>query len=113
MIVIGKPLHDEDLVHYILVRLDEDYDSVVNSILAHPQAITVSELTSQMLAFESRVNLGSGSFGSSANFAMRGGRGGFNRGSSHGRGGEEASPQLQDMVAHKVVERTRLSDVGF
>jgi hypothetical protein len=47
-----------------------------------------------MLAFESHVDLGSGSFGSSANFAMRGGRGGFNRGSSHGRQGEEAGPQL-------------------
>jgi hypothetical protein len=69
MSATGKPLDDEDLVQYILAGLDEDYDSVVNSVLTHPQAITVSELTSQMLAFESRIDLHSGSSGSSANFA--------------------------------------------
>jgi hypothetical protein len=87
MSATGKPLDDEDLVQYILARLDEDYDSVVNSILVRPQAITVSELASQMLAFESRVDLRSGSSGSSANFAKRGGRDGFSRGSGRGRGG--------------------------
>jgi hypothetical protein len=35
MAVAGKPLDDEDLIQYILAELDEDYDSVVNSILAH------------------------------------------------------------------------------
>jgi hypothetical protein len=34
MATAGKPLDDEDLVQSILARLDEDYDSVVNSILA-------------------------------------------------------------------------------
>jgi hypothetical protein len=80
MAVVGKSLDGEDLVQYILVGLDEDYDSVMNSILACPQAITVSELASQMLAFESHVELRSGSFGSSANFAKQGGHGGFSRG---------------------------------
>jgi hypothetical protein len=46
MATAGKPLDDEDMVQYILAGLDEDYDSVVNSILACPQAITVSELAS-------------------------------------------------------------------
>jgi hypothetical protein len=67
----GKPLNDEDLVQYILVGLGEDYDSVVNSVLVHSQAITVSELASQMLAFESHVDLCSGSSRSSANFTKR------------------------------------------
>jgi hypothetical protein len=49
MAATGKPLDDEDLVQYILAGLDEDFDSVVNSILARSQAITVSELASQML----------------------------------------------------------------
>jgi hypothetical protein len=87
MSTTGKALDDEDLVQYILAGLDEDYDSVVNSVLAHPQAITVSELASQMLAFESRIDLHSGSSGSSANFAKQGGHGGFSCGSGHGRGG--------------------------
>jgi hypothetical protein len=64
-----NPLDDEDLVQYILAGPDEDYDSVVNSILVCSQAITVSELASQMLAFESRIDLRSGSSGSSTNFS--------------------------------------------
>jgi hypothetical protein len=34
MVATGKALDDEDLVQYILSRLDEDYDLVVNSVLA-------------------------------------------------------------------------------
>jgi hypothetical protein len=87
MSATGKPLDDEDLVQYILAGLDEDYDSVVNSVLARPQAITVSELAYQMLAFESHIDLRSGCSGSSANFAKRGGRDGFSRGYGRGQGG--------------------------
>ena len=76
----GKPLDDEDLVQYILTGLDEDFDYVVNSVLARVEPITVSELTAQMLSFESRVDLRSSGSSSSANFARRG-RGGFGRGS--------------------------------
>jgi glutathionylspermidine synthase len=57
MAVTGKLLDDEDLIQYILAELDEDYDSVVNSILAHPQIITISALVAQMLSFEARVDL--------------------------------------------------------
>jgi hypothetical protein len=46
MATAGRPLDDEDLIQYILTGLDEDYDSVVNSILARPQPILVSELAS-------------------------------------------------------------------
>jgi hypothetical protein len=66
---VGKPLDDEDLVQYILAELNEDYDSVVNSAHAHPQAITMSELSAHMLAFESCVDLCSSGSGSSVNFA--------------------------------------------
>jgi hypothetical protein len=69
MAMAGKPLDDEDLVQYILARLDQDIDSVVNSVLARPQAIIVSKLAAQMLAFESQVDLRNGGLGSSANFA--------------------------------------------
>jgi hypothetical protein len=43
MAIARRPLDDEDLVQYILVGLDEDYDFVVNSVLARPLAISVSE----------------------------------------------------------------------
>jgi hypothetical protein len=84
MAAARKPFDDEDLVRYILAGLDEDYDSIVNSVLARPQAITVSKLVAQMLAFESRVDLRSGGSDHSANFARRG-RGGFDRGYGCGR----------------------------
>jgi hypothetical protein len=83
MAATEKALDDEDLVQYILSGLDEDYDSVVNSILARPIPITVSELAAQMISFEARVHLRSNDgSGSSVNFAKRG-RGGF----GHGPGG--------------------------
>jgi hypothetical protein len=77
-------LDDEDLAPYILVGLDEDYDSVVNYAHAHPQAITVNQFTSLMLAFESRVDLRSSGSGSSTNFARRG-HDGFGRDMGCGR----------------------------
>jgi hypothetical protein len=85
MAAARKALDDEDVVQYILSGLDEDYDSVVNSVLARPIPITVKELAAHMISFEICVDLrsndGSGSF---ANFAKRG-RGGFGRGPG-GRG---------------------------
>jgi hypothetical protein len=68
----------EDLVQYILAGLDDDHGSVVNSVLARPQGITMSELPAQMLSFETRIDLRGNGSGSSANFDKRG-RGGFGR----------------------------------
>jgi hypothetical protein len=85
MAVAEKALDDEDLVQYILSGLDEDYDSVVNSVLAQSIPITVSELAAQMISFEAHVDLRSnGGPGSSVNFAKCD-RGGIGRG--RGRGG--------------------------
>jgi hypothetical protein len=90
MAAAGKALDDEDLVQYILSGLDNDYDSVVNSVLARPIPITVSEMAAQMILFEARVDLRSnGGSGSSVNFTKRG-QGSFGRGPcsrGHGRGG--------------------------
>jgi hypothetical protein len=36
MVAVGCPLDDEDMVQYILAGLDEDYDFVVNFMLARP-----------------------------------------------------------------------------
>jgi hypothetical protein len=85
MVALRKPMDDEDLVQYILAGLDDDHDSVVNSVLARPQGITMSELPAQILSFETRIDLRSNGSGSSANFDKRG-RGGFGRGRG-GRGG--------------------------
>lgn len=95
MAAAGRPLEDDELVEYILTGLDEDYDSVVSSALGRAEPISVSELYSQMLAFETRMNLrnNGNSSGSSANAANRRGRGGPGRfGRSGGRGGRNPNP---------------------
>jgi hypothetical protein len=44
MAAAGKKLDDEDLMGYILVGLDNDFDSIISAILAHVEPISVSEL---------------------------------------------------------------------
>jgi hypothetical protein len=84
----GKKLDDEEQSSYILAGLDAEYNSLVSSIAARVEPITLNELYSQLLSFETRLELQNqgtgGLFQSSANNAMHG-HGGFNRGSG-GRG---------------------------
>lgn len=82
----GKTLDDEDMVSYLIAGLDEKYDALVAAVLARETPISVSDLYSQLVNFESRQHLlhGSGSSQSSANAATRGGRGGFNHGGGRG-----------------------------
>jgi hypothetical protein len=56
MAAAGRPLEEEELVEYILAGLDEEYDSVVNSVLAKTEPTTISELVAQIFAFETRVD---------------------------------------------------------
>lgn len=57
MATVGRPLEDDELVEYILTGLDHDYDSLVSAVLARVESISVSELYSQMLAFETWMDL--------------------------------------------------------
>jgi hypothetical protein len=93
MAAAGKALDDEDLVQYIMYGLDEDYDSVVNSVLARPIPITVSELAAQIISFEARIDLRSNDGSdSSVNFSKHS-RVGFGRGpGGRGRGRGGRSP---------------------
>jgi hypothetical protein len=79
----GKKLDDEELSSYILARLDSEYNSLVSFIAARVEPISFGELYSQLLAFETRLELpnqgSGGQFQSSANNASRS-RGGFTRG---------------------------------
>jgi hypothetical protein len=92
MVAAGKPIDDDELLTYILTGLDMEFKPVVTSLLARKESVTVSEAYSQLLAFETRMEImGSGSSGSSVNSANCDGRGGsggrgrgnFNRG--HGQ----------------------------
>jgi histone deacetylase 1/2 len=90
MAAAGKKIEDDELLTYILTSLDMEFNPVVTSLLARKETVTVSEAYSQLLAFETRMEImGSGQSGSSANMANRGGRGGSGRGrgnSGRGRG---------------------------
>lgn len=95
MAAAGRPLEDEELVEYILTGLDDDFDPVASSVLTRTEPISVSELYSQMLAFETRLDLRNNSPGSSANVANRRGRGGFGRSGPGGRGGRSGNAPSQ------------------
>jgi hypothetical protein len=45
-------LHDDKLVPYILVSLDEDYNSMNTAVTSRVEPITPSELYAQLLGFE-------------------------------------------------------------
>jgi uncharacterized membrane protein YgcG len=90
MTAAGKPLDNEELVMYICNGLDTEYNSLVSALVTRLEHIAPSELYSQLLSFETRLELQLGSSSlSSANSAGRGGRGGGQQrgGFNHGRGG--------------------------
>jgi hypothetical protein len=96
MIAAGKPLEDDELIEYILAGLDQDYDPIAFVVIARTDPVSLGELYSQLLTFEThRALMGAHEGGaSSANAAHRGrghsGRGGRRDSSSRGgrgRGG--------------------------
>jgi hypothetical protein len=46
------PLRNDELVSYILARLDEDYNSVYSVVTSRVEPITPIELYAQLLGFE-------------------------------------------------------------
>ncbi|WVZ95434.1 LOW QUALITY PROTEIN: hypothetical protein U9M48_041200 [Paspalum notatum var. saurae] len=57
MAAAGWPLEDEELVEYILIGLGSEFNSIVSSVLTRTDPISVSELYSQVLAFETRMDI--------------------------------------------------------
>lgn len=49
-----KPLDEEDLLAYILDGLNEDFEPVVSAVVARNETVTMSEVCSQLLNFETR-----------------------------------------------------------
>jgi hypothetical protein len=49
----GRKLDDEELVEYILTGLGEDFNLIVSAVCARIEPISVGELYSQLLHFES------------------------------------------------------------
>jgi hypothetical protein len=85
----GRKLEDEEPVEYILAGLDFEYNSVVSAVVARVEPISISELYTQVLAFEMCLELmgqGASSYSTSSANSAQQGRGGFNRGQGRGRG---------------------------
>jgi hypothetical protein len=85
----GKKHDDEELISYVLAGLDYEYNSLVSSIVARVEPITFGELYSQLLSFETRLQLqGVGGQALSSSNSATHGRDGFSRGhGGHGPGG--------------------------
>ncbi|WVZ53456.1 hypothetical protein U9M48_004396 [Paspalum notatum var. saurae] len=88
MAAAGRPLEDDELVEYILTGLDLDFNPIVSALVARTEPISVNEVYSQLLAFETRLEIYTNNSGSSSvNSASRGSRGSAgNRGRGTGRG---------------------------
>lgn len=84
----GKQLDAEELIAFILNGLDDDYDSVVSTLVAKSEPLTLSETYAQLLNFENRLNMRRESNLATANAAGRG-RGSYpsNRGGNGGNRG--------------------------
>jgi hypothetical protein len=91
MAAAGKPLDDEELVMYICNGLDLEFNPLVSALVTRIEPVTPVELYSQLLSFETRLELQLGTGSSSANTAGRGGRGGNQQMRGSGRGGRGRS----------------------
>jgi hypothetical protein len=91
MAVTGKPLEEDDVISYVLAGLnDEAYNGFVAAIIALIKAdksISLSDLYSQLLSYEARLEDQSPIGDSSVNAATHGGHGGYRGGHSGRRGG--------------------------
>lgn len=85
MAAAGKPLEDEEVVFYICNGLDAEFNPAVTSLVTWVEPISVSELYSQLLSFENRLDLQEGT--GSVNNIQHGGRGASTGSGSGGRGG--------------------------
>lgn len=76
MAAAGKPLDDEELVAFILNGFDSDCNALTSALVTRVEPIPLPELYSQLLSFETRLELQQGGGSpSSVNSAGRGGRG--------------------------------------
>jgi hypothetical protein len=118
--VSGAPLHDDELVAYLLAGLDEDYNVVFTAVVARVDPISPSDLYAQLLSFEQHAHLQahfSSGTSSSAMDTNRGrgfsgrGSGGSDRGhnpsrgrgrTSHDRGRSSGGSRAQCQVCLKI-----------
>ena len=53
----GKPVNDDEVVSHILNGLDYDYNPFVSSMLSRVEPISLSDLLSQLLSYDLRLDM--------------------------------------------------------
>lgn len=86
----GRKPEDEDIVSYILTGLGVNFDSVMSTVTAWVEPISVHDLYAQLMNHEQRKEARDGGSSSFDNMVTMGGRGGGNHNSNkkdgNGRG---------------------------
>jgi hypothetical protein len=72
MAAAGKQLEDDDIVSYILICLDTEYNGLVENVSLRTDSVAHSNLIAQLLATEARIK-NQNQAQMSANTATRGG----------------------------------------
>jgi hypothetical protein len=101
---IDTPLRDEEILAYLFVGLPIEYDPFVTAMTTKTEALSLDDVFAHLVSFEDRLLRHQAelqqSFGASANYAGRGGRG---RGhGDRGRGTRErggGAPNVEDIRA--------------
>jgi hypothetical protein len=93
-----EPLHNDEIIAYLLTGLPEQYDSLVTSVTTHTEPISLSDVYTNLLSFEMRLIQRQAHPTSHplTNYAARGGRGGQSGARSGGRHGGRGGGRTTD-----------------
>jgi hypothetical protein len=100
MATIGKKIDDEELLSYTLTSLDYEYNSVVSTLVASPDTISIGEAYAQLVSYEQverqtgknhQASMNSASRGRGSVSDRMGSRGGRNP--NRGRGAHRATEE--------------------
>jgi hypothetical protein len=67
---LGSPLSDDELVAYLLADLDEEYNPMFTTVVAHVDPVSPSNLYAQLLSFEQHTHLQAPTTSGSSSSAM-------------------------------------------
>jgi hypothetical protein len=88
MALTRKKIDDEELISYIFVELDFDYNSMVSALVVRPDTLSIGEVYSQLLSYKQRIERQQNGEGGNQASAHTAGRGRGNvRGRMGSRGG--------------------------
>ncbi|XP_071676767.1 uncharacterized protein [Lolium perenne] len=108
MAATGKPMDTVDVISYILAGLDNEYDgfvAVINALLKAQKDVSLSDVYTQFMTYESRMEARTTGDGASVNAATRGGRNG-----GRGRGHYQDQYRDQEQYQYRDQEQYQYRD---